>query len=129
MAVRMQVLNVFTKNNHVNQCLTSCYIFAKRRRISPMSHLVFVLSSLLNHLHSSRPVKQSGTREYDLIMGDLHNEYLEYSTRPTMMQLLPSCQQQVVKSTTNYISLLDHEYTNIPPDAIHCSNLSILFRS
>lgn len=79
--------------------------------MSPMSDLTFALSSLLNQVHSGCPVKHSGIREYHLIMGYFNREWLEDSTRTTMMQLLTNSQQLAEQSAHDYISILDDTYT------------------
>lgn len=61
-----------------------------------------ILPCLLIQLHSGRPVKQSGTRQYDEIMSDFNRDWLEDFTRTVMTQFLPSYQQRVVDSTVEY---------------------------
>ena len=59
-------------------------------------------------------------QQYTLVMGDFNLDWLQESTQVLMAQLLPGYRQLVNTVTTDYNSILDHAYTNLPVDAVMC---------
>jgi len=53
-------------------------------------------------------------------MGDFNMEWHEPSTQSTMNSVLPGYRQLVTGSTTDYGSLIDHVYTDIPSQFVQC---------
>ena len=89
-----------------------------RRPSTPLHELQRVLQALLTHLHelhSTGPAHQ-----YDLIVGDFNVDLTEQSNIRTMNQLLPNYRQLVTDPTTDYQSIIDHVYTDIPAEGIDC---------
>ena len=60
----------------------------------------------------------SNLQEFDLLMGDFNRDWVEQSTQNFMKELLPGYKQLIHESTTDYSSILDHIYSNIPTELI-----------
>ena len=80
-------------------------------------------TQLVQHLHNTRQITAS--RCYDLIVGDFNSDFRDQS----QLRLLPNYRQIVNEATTDYDTLIDHVYTDIPSGNInsfcvevHCSD-------
>ena len=90
-----------------------------RRPSSQLSHLNTAISQLLSTLHTYH-TSSSEMEHFVLIMGDFNLDWCLESTKSTMTDLLPGYRQLITEYTTDYRSILDHIYTNIPSHSIQC---------
>jgi len=106
-----------------NITLSSACIY--RRPSSDISHLKTAISQILSTLQSYQSA--STQTHYVLIMGDFNLDWCLQSTQSTMSALLPGYRQLVTEYTTDYRSIIDHIYTNIPSHAIQCTTAESYF--
>jgi len=59
-------------------------------------------------------------RQYNLIIGDFNIDLINSTNVELMTHLLPNYTQLVREETTDYHTLLDHAYTNMPSTNIQC---------
>jgi endonuclease/exonuclease/phosphatase family metal-dependent hydrolase len=59
-------------------------------------------------------------QQYTLIMGDFNLDWLDSSTQKVASELSPNYTQHIRSVTTDYNSIFDHLYTDLPSDGILC---------
>jgi endonuclease/exonuclease/phosphatase family metal-dependent hydrolase len=86
-----------------------------------------VSSSLQQFRHAFELIKQhlnniasKNCQQYTLIMGDFNLNWLEEPTQKLMAEILPDYNQFIQTVTTDYSSILDHAYTDLPADVVMC---------
>ena len=84
-------------------------------------------TNLLQFKHAIEIVKQhlynirrDACQQYTVIMGDFNLNWFEKSTQELMSNLLPNFKQLIESPTTDYNSLLDHIYSDLPSDSVMC---------
>jgi endonuclease/exonuclease/phosphatase family metal-dependent hydrolase len=83
-----------------------------------MEQFKLAFNIVKQQLHSV--IDSDDCQQYTLVMGDFNLDWLQESTQSLMAELLPGFKQLVDSVTTDYNSILDHVYTDLPADAVLC---------
>lgn len=93
---------------------------------SSVSHIRNSMSNLLRQLLQVE-CDQPGVQQHTIILGDFNMDWADSSVRNTMSDVFHGYSQLVQETSTDYDSILDHVYTTLPPDSVHCSTLESYF--